>query len=289
MEACWKEDPTARPSLADIKAAVEAMDPRKGELIEHLVSMLEQYGNNLEHIVTKRTVQLTKESQRTEDLVSRLLPKSVSEALKAGGTVEPETFEYTTIYFSDIVGFTSIARASNPFQVVALLNAMYTLFDGISARHDVYKVETIGDAYMIVSGLPTRNGDLHAGEICTTALELMVAIGDFKVPHMPETKLQLRSGVHTGNVVAGVVGLKMPRYCLFGDSVNVASEMESGGHPARIQVSSATQTILERLGGYHLEYRDQIDTAKGGNLGRYFLNGKDGFTGEMPVHDYGME
>jgi len=285
MEMCWFDEPIMRPTLADVKNAVEVMDPRKGELIEHLISMLEQYSTNLEHIVTKRTAQLEKESQRTEDLVSRLLPKQVSQTLKEGGIVEPENFEFTTIYFSDVVGFTSIARASTPFEVVAMLNNMYTLFDGIAGNHDVYKVETIGDAYMIVSGLPTRNGDLHAGEICTTALELMCAIGSFVVPHMPETKLRLRSGVHTGTVVAGVVGLKMPRYCLFGDSVNTASEMESGGVPSRIQISSKTQEILQRLGGYQTEYRDEIETAKAGVLGRYFLNGKDGFQGTMPNYD----
>jgi len=285
MEECWSDIKNNRPTLDAIKDKIATMDPRKGELIEHLVSMLEQYSTNLEHIVTKRTVQLTKESQRTEDLVSRLLPKSVSKTLKEGGVVEPENFEFTTIYFSDIVGFTSIARASTPFEVVALLNNMYTLFDGIAAKYDVYKVETIGDAYMIVSGLPARNGDMHAGEICTTALELMCAIGGFVVPHMPDTKLKLRSGVHTGPVVAGCVGLKMPRYCLFGDSVNVASEMESGGCPSRIQVSSTTQSILERLGGFHLEYRDEINTTKGGLLGRYFLNGKDKFEGVMPAYD----
>ena len=224
----------------------------------------------------------SKESQRTEDLVSRLLPKSVAENLKQGNTVEPENFEFVSIYFSDIVGFTSIAKASTPFEVVALLNNMYTLFDSISAKYDVYKVETIGDAYMIVSGLPLRNGDQHAGEICTTALELMSAISTFEVPHMPDTKLRLRSGVHTGNVVAGVVGLKMPRYCLFGDSVNVASEMESGGVQSRIQISGETVKILERLTGYVYEYRHEVKTKQCGVLQTYWLNGKYGFNKVLP-------
>ena len=285
METCWDENIMRRPhTIKDCEATLNEMDPKKGELIENLISMLEMYSTNLENVVNKRTKQLQIESQRTEDLVSRLLPKSVSENLKQGNTVEPENFDAVTVYFSDIVGFTSIAKASTPFEVIALLNNMYTLFDSISAKFDVYKVETIGDAYMIVSGLPGRNGDLHASEICTTALNLMSAIGTLEIPHIADTKLQLRSGVHTGNVVAGVVGLKMPRYCLFGDSVNVASDMESGGKPSRIQISGETEIILQRLGGYNTEYRHDIQIKSYGLLSTYWLNGKDGFNEPMPSY-----
>uniref|UniRef100_A0A7M5V278 Guanylate cyclase domain-containing protein n=1 Tax=Clytia hemisphaerica TaxID=252671 RepID=A0A7M5V278_9CNID len=183
---------------------------------------------------------------------------------------------------SDIVGFTNIARASTPLEVVALLNDMYTSFDGIAANYDVYKVETIGDAYMIVSGLPTRNGDQHAGEVCTTAMDLLHAIGSFTIRHMPKTKMRLRIGVHTGVVVAGVVGLKMPRYCLFGDSVKVAESMESGGAPMRIQISETTFEVLQRLGGYKTDYRDEVDVKGHGKLKRYWLKGKVGYDRELP-------
>merc|ERR1712080_157961 len=155
---------------------------------------------------------------------------------------------------------------------------MYTLFDSISAKHDVYKVETIGDAYMTVSGLPLRNGDKHAGEICTTALHLITAVRTFKVPHMPDTRLRLRSGVNTGNMVAGAVGLKIP--CLFGESASVASEMESGGKSSQIQVSSKTKKNLQRFTGYlrvFLIYCRSKAT--------YWLNGEDGLDIAMPIID----
>ncbi|EGI69252.1 Atrial natriuretic peptide receptor A [Acromyrmex echinatior] len=190
---------------------------------------MEQYATNLETLVEERTADYLEEKRKCEELLYQLLPKSVASQLILGQSVIAETYDQVTIYFSDIVGFTSLSAESTPLQVVDLLNDLYTCFDSIIENFDVYKVETIGDAYMVVSGLPVRNGMNHAREIARMSLALRDTVMTFSIRHRPTEQLKLRIGMHSGPCVAGVVGLKMPRYCLFGDTVNTASRMESNG------------------------------------------------------------
>lgn len=134
-------------------------------ILDNLLHRMEQYANNLESLVQERTADYLEEKARAEDLLYQLIPRSVASQLIQGKTVTAEAYDLVTIYFSDIVGFTAISAESSPMQVVDLLNDLYTCFDSITNRFDVYKVETIGDAYFVVSGLPNRNGDKHAPEI----------------------------------------------------------------------------------------------------------------------------
>lgn len=120
-------------------------------------------------------------------------------------------------------------------------------------------METIGDAYMVVSGLPVRNGNCHAREIARMSLHLLQAVASFRIRHRPTDQLKLRIGIHSGGCVAGVVGLKMPRYCLFGDTVNTASRMESNGAPHKIHVSHTTKELLDSFGLFRLELRGEIE------------------------------
>lgn len=191
---------------------------------------MEKYTNNLEALVDERTDQLMIEKKKTEALLFEMLPRPVAEQLKRGNKVEAENYDCVTIYFSDIVGFTAMSAESTPLQIVDFLNDLYTCFDSTVENYDVYKVETIGDAYMVVSGLPIRNGDEHAAEIASMSLHLLDSVKKFRIKHRPSEQLKLRIGIHSGPVCAGVVGLKMPRYCLFGDTVNTASRMESTGN-----------------------------------------------------------
>lgn len=220
----------------------------------------------------ERTRQLCEEKQKTEDLLHRMLPPSIAKRLTQGIGVEPESFNQCTIYFSDIVGFTAMCSESTPLQVVNFLNELYSKFDEIIQSFDVYKVETIGDAYMVVSGLPERT-PYHAGNIASLAIELLGAVKNFRISHRPSDTLQLRVGIHSGPVVAGVVGLAMPRYCLFGDTVNTTSRMESNGLPLRIHISKEVNAELVKLGGYLTEERGLVPMKGKGEVLTYWLNG----------------
>lgn len=239
--------------------------------MDQMMEIMEKYTNNLEEIVNERTRLLREEKKKTEDLLHRMLPQSVAEKLTRGHGVEPVSYDSVTIYFSDIVGFTSMSAESTPLQVVNFLNDLYTVFDRIIKGYDVYKVETIGDAYMVVSGLPIKNGDRHVGEIASMALELLEAVRTHKISHRPNETLKLRIGIHTGPVVAGVVGLTMPRYCLFGDTVNTASRMESNGEALKIHISGFCKSALDRLGGYVTESRGLVHMKGKGDVVTYWL------------------
>ncbi|XP_021924230.1 retinal guanylyl cyclase 1 isoform X2 [Zootermopsis nevadensis] len=283
MRQCWAEQADMRPDFNAVHDLFKKLNHgRKVNFVDTMFQMLEKYSNNLEELIRERTEQLDMEKKKTEQLLNRMLPSSVADKLKLGMPVDPEDFREVTIYFSDIVGFTTISAYSTPFEVVDLLNDLYTCFDATINAYNVYKVETIGDAYMVVGGLPVRISD-HAVQIATMALDLLHQSGRFKIRHLPYTPLRLRIGLHTGPCCAGVVGLTMPRYCLFGDTVNTASRMESTGSAWRIHLSQATKEQLDQVGGFQLEYRGETDIKGKGKMHTYWLLGKAGFDKQLPT------
>ncbi|XP_078576323.1 atrial natriuretic peptide receptor 1-like isoform X1 [Branchiostoma floridae x Branchiostoma japonicum] len=258
MQQCWEEDPNLRPEFGSIRTQMRQID-RGRNLMDTLLSRLEQYASNLEEMVQERTEELAVEKKKSDELLYQMLPQAVAEDLRQGRSVEAETYDRVTIYFSDIVGFTGLVESMKPVEVVDLLNDLYTLWDKIISRYNVYKVETIGDAYMLVSGLPKRNGNKHAREIAGVSLALRQAVQDtMKIRNRPDQKLKIRIGLHSGPCAAGVVGLKMPRYCLFGDTVNIASRMESNGEAMKIHVSPETKRDLEYFTSFILQERGEI-------------------------------
>ncbi|XP_055996627.1 atrial natriuretic peptide receptor 1-like [Ostrea edulis] len=274
MKLCWDESPKNRPTFSAIKMESTKLgwDRTGDKFLDNLLSRMEEYANNLEDLVDERTQAFLEEKRISEELLYQVLPRYVADELKNGRMVDPEAFGCVTKYFSDIVGFTSLSSESTPMQVVDLLNDLYTCFDSIIDNFDVYKVETIGDAYMVVSGLPVRNGDRHVVEIAKMSTVILDNVKIFKIPHRPGVKLCARVGLHSGPVCAGVVGRKMPRYCLFGDTVNTASRMESNGEAMKIHVSESTRNLLLDSEDFDLEERGEILVKGKGLMKTYWLN-----------------
>lgn len=289
IKNCWEEDPERRPDFKKIELTLGKIfsalhDQASETYMDNLIRRLQMYSRTLEHLVEQRTKLYKAERDRADRLNFMLLPGPVVCSLKETGRVEPELFEEVTIYFSDIVGFTTLCHYSTPMEVVDMLNDIYKNFDSILDHHDVYKVETIGDAYMVASGLPNRNGNRHAVDIAHMALDILSFVGTYQLEHLPGIPLWIRIGVHSGPCAAGVVGNKMPRYCLFGDTVNTASRMESTGLPLRIHTSKSTINILKRT-DCQFEYEQRGETylkGKGKEM-TYWLTGVTGQKYNLPM------
>ncbi|XP_029312186.1 heat-stable enterotoxin receptor [Cottoperca gobio] len=289
IKCCWDEDPERRTDFKRVenclgKIISKIHNQDNESYMDNMIRRLQMYSRNLENLVEERTVLYKAERDRADCLNFMLLPGPVVKSLKESGVVEPELYEEVTVYFSDIVGFTTLCQYSTPMEVVDMLNDIYKGFDSILDHHDVYKVETIGDAYMVASGLPKRNGNRHAVDICRMALDILAFMGTFQLRHLPGIPVWIRIGVHSGPCAAGVVGIKMPRYCLFGDTVNTASRMESSGHPLRIHVSQPTINILQRT-DCKFEYEMKGETfLKGkGTETTYWLTDETGEDYDLPT------
>ncbi len=255
---CWASVENDRPTFVKICKMLSKANPLGKSVLDCMMEALDEYVANLEEKVNERTAELNRTMDSFKELLYEILPTSVADKLSRGEKVDPESYESVTLYFSDIVGFTHLSSLSTPLEIVAFLNDLYTMFDAILDQHEVYKVETIGDAYMVISGLPIRNGIQHAAHIANMAIDLAKAADSFKIRHKPQDELKLRIGIHSGSVVTGVVGIKMPRYCLFGDTVNTASRMESTSLPKRLQISTPTCLLLQEIGGYTIAPRGDI-------------------------------
>lgn len=204
--------------------------------------------------------------KRAELLLLNILPQPIAERLKRGQRTLAESFEDVTVLFADLVDFTKFSAQTSPTELVELLNVIFSKFDRLAEQHGIEKIKTIGDAYMVVAGLPTPRPDT-AGAIAQMALDMQNAITQLNT-ELGRT-FRLRIGIHSGPVVAGVIGIRKFSYDLWGDTVNIASRMESQGLPGSIQVSATT---YERLRDRYLfEERSPIQVKGKGEMITYLL------------------
>jgi adenylate cyclase len=217
----------------------------------------------------KALAALVREQARSENLLLNILPAPIAERLKGGSQTIADGYAEATILFADLVGFTHMSSTISAEEVVTTLNRLFSRFDALSSRLGVEKIKTIGDAYMACAGVPVARPD-HAEVMAEMALGMMQAVNEQNSEC--GSALQLRIGLNSGPVVAGVIGLKKFIYDLWGDTVNLASRMESNGVPGRIQVSEATWARLREH--YDFEARNEISVKGIGNVRAYLLVGK---------------
>jgi class 3 adenylate cyclase len=257
-----------RPASVNVKPML-----RLSTEIQSFVERIDKYTDHLERILQEKTTEITKHKKLLDQLLGQLLPPTVALKFSQGERVEPATFECVTVYFSDIVGYTTITDQSTALQMVEFLNALYRMTDRIVENYDAYKMETIGDADLIASGIPIPNGKKHASELAKFSLDMMLAFKDFRLPHRPLEAPQLRIGLHSGRCMAGVVGSRIPKYCLFGDAVSTAAKLEGTSQPGKIHVSPTTAAILLETGGFDLQTRGTVEFKNGLKMETYWLSG----------------
>jgi class 3 adenylate cyclase len=193
-----------------------------GENFNTMASTIQEHNENLEELVKQRTKELTAEKATSERLLLNVLPGPIADRLKTGENLIVDRFESVSVLFADIVGFTAMSSTTSPEALVTMLNELFSSFDRLAEKHGLEKIKTIGDAYMVVAGIPQPIAD-HAIAMAHMALDMNEAIKDYAEKH--GTKLQLRIGIHSGSVVAGVIGEKKFIYDLWGDTVNTASRI----------------------------------------------------------------
>lgn len=219
-------------------------------------------------IAERAEVNLEIEHRKSEALLNNVLPTAIAARLKQDSTTIADSFSEASVLFADIVGFTSFAQHIPPDRVVSMLNDLFSRFDELVDKYRLEKIKTIGDAYMVAAGIPLPRPD-HAEAIAMFALEMLDRLADYN--QQLDTKLQVRIGISSGPVVAGVIGKRRFLYDLWGNSVNTASRMESHGAAGEIQISEDTECLLR--GKFSIEERGIVEVKGKGPMKTYWLKG----------------
>ncbi len=226
---------------------------------------------NLEQKVEERTNELAEEKKKSDELLLNILPVEIAEELKSKGTTTPEKFEMVTVMFTDFKGFTKLSENLSPEELVEEIDTCFSAFDRIIGKFGLEKIKTIGDAYMCVGGLPIPNST-HAEDAVNAGKEIVEFMKMHGSKRMKENKpaFEIRVGLHTGPVIAGVVGSKKFVYDIWGDTVNTASRMESSSEEGKINISGTTHEIIREK--FKCTYRGKIEAKNKGEIEMYFVD-----------------
>jgi class 3 adenylate cyclase len=220
--------------------------------------------------VQRQKEEIEKQKKRSDELLLNILPEQVAEELKERGEAEAKLIDKVTVLFTDFKGFTQLSEKMTPQVLVGQIHEYFSAFDSISVKYGIEKIKTIGDAYMAAGGLPETN-QTHAHDVIMAAMEINAYMIEQrrKREARGESFFEIRIGVHTGPVVAGIVGVKKFQYDIWGDTVNTASRMESAGEPGKINVSESTYMLIKDQ--FACEYRGEIDAKGKGKMKMYFV------------------
>jgi class 3 adenylate cyclase len=270
-----REEPLVKARLLDAGASDYLVKlPDQVELIARIRVHSDGYRRLLERNAAfaqleQSLAELGREREKSERLLHNILPATIAERLKNGEATIAESFPNVTVLFADLSGFTEFSEHVDPQQVVGLLDEIFSTFDHLAHAHGVEKIKTIGDAYMAVSGLPVPRPD-HAEAMAVMAIGMQEAFRG--VMRNRGLALELRVGMHSGPVAAGVIGRQKFTYDLWGDTVNLASRMESHGEPSRIHVSPTTRALLGDA--FRFADRGEVSIKGRGTLHTFFLLGR---------------
>jgi class 3 adenylate cyclase len=251
---------------------VGALSQKTLEQEQEKQRILESQNDDLELQVAARTIELTqqkealaKEKKKSDDLLLNILPVEVAEELKETGTTKAQHFDHVTVLFTDFVNFTQISEQLSPEQLVQELHECFRAFDDIIERNGLEKIKTIGDAYLAVSGMPVAN-EQHAYNAVKAGLEIVEFIRNRS---SGKHSFEVRVGINSGELVAGIVGVKKFAYDIWGDTVNMASRMESNSESGRVNISENTHALV--LNDFTFTYRGKINAKNKGAVDMYFV------------------
>jgi len=262
----WSYAHTSK-NLAVQLQQVQALSEKTLQQEQEKQRLLESRKEELETEVAARTADLVAEKKKSDDLLMNILPEEVADELKHSGSSSARFFDNVTVLFSDFVNFTTASERMSPQELVNELHTCFKAFDEIISRYDIEKIKTIGDAYLAVSGLPAAQQN-HAQNVARAALEMRNYMQQRRA-QLGDKTFDIRIGLHSGSVVAGIVGVKKFAYDIWGDTVNTAARMEQNSEPGKINISQATYELIKDQ--FTCTYRGEIHAKNKGDMKMYFV------------------